>query len=425
MKTILIALLLWGMNSLLPAQTTAKQFFKTSKPNIFFDSSIPIMSAYGSEQTDTLKRFVGMLPTEEVPPFSFLDINGKEIRQPDLRGNLVYIGFWATWCTPCKEHIHNMQSTMEATKDRDIVYLFVSEDKDPNKWRNYVKENNLGGFHVNDQQGLVAMYWNIQALPNFFLLDKNGRVLLNSMLATTGFKEKLHLSILQDHPNYKQALTQYNRGNLKLKTKQYFESIQHYDKAIHLLPNYGDAYNKRGTAKKHLKDYLPAMEDLKKAIEIQPFQPSAHKELGDISMELKLYDVAIRDYNRAIELQSFYGEAFNGRGNAKLNLEKWEDALSDFDKAIELDPSLAVAFCNRSAAKIYFKQFESAIADCDTAIQLKPNLGQAYNHRGKAWFELGAYAKAIADYDKGASLIGKEETPYYLYRSEAVLKLKK
>jgi tetratricopeptide (TPR) repeat protein len=352
-----------------------------------------------------------------------VDINGKEIRLPDLLGRFVYIEFWSTWCIPCLAHINKIQSVIGSN---DTIYIFASVDKDASKWRKYVKENNLGGLHVNDQQSLVSMYWNIQALPNYFLLGKDGHIIVNSMLVTgSRTKDKLRSMLLQDHPNYKKALMHYNRGNLKLKTKQYLESIQHYDKAIQLLPDYGDAYNKRGTAKKHLKDYLSAMEDLKKAIEIQSFEASAHKELGDISMELKLYEVAIRDYDQAIALQGFYSEAYNGRGNAKLNLEKWKDALSDFDKAIELDPSLAVAFCNRSAAKIHFKQFESAIADCNTAIELKPNLGQAYNHRGKAWFELGAYAKAIADYDKGAALIGKEETPYYLYRSEAVLKLKK
>jgi tetratricopeptide (TPR) repeat protein len=422
MKTILIGLLLWGMNSLLLAQTTAQQLFVPSKPEIRLDSIIPITWLEpNSYKPGSQARFDGMLINEEVPPFAFVDINGKEVRQPELLGKFVYIEFWSTWCVPCLEHINKVQSVIGTN---DTIYIFISVDKDPYRWRNYVKKNNLGGFHVNDQQGLVGMYWNIQALPNYFLLGKDGRVLLNSLLAA-GSKDKHRSLILQEHPNYKQALIQYNRGNLKLKTKQYLEAIQHYDKAIKLLPNYGDAYNKRGTAKKHLKEYLSAMEDLKKAIEIQPYEPSAYKELGDISMELKLYEVAIRDYNRAIELQSFYGEAFNGRGNAKFNLEKWEDALSDFDKAIELDPSLASAFCNRSAVKIHFKQFESAIADCDTAILLKPNLGQAYNHRGKAWFELGAYAKAIADYDKGAALIGKEETPYYIYRSEAVLKFKK
>jgi tetratricopeptide (TPR) repeat protein len=424
MKTILIGLLLWGMNSLLPAQTTAKQFFKTSKPDMQLDSVIPITWLDPSfYKPGSQTRFDGMLINEAVPPFAFVDINGKEVRQPELLGKFVYIEFWSTWCVPCLEHINKVQSVIGTN---DTIYIFISVDKDPYRWRNYVKNNNLGGLHVNDQQGLVSMYWNIQALPNYFLLGKDGHIVVNSMLVA-GYhtKDKIRSILLQDRPNYKQALMHYNRGNLKLKTKQYLEAIGNYDKAIRLLPDYGDAYNKRGTAKKHLKEYLSAMEDLKKAIEIQPFEPSAHKELGDISMELKLYEVAIRDYNRAIEHQYFYSEAYNGRGNAKLNLEKWEDALSDFDKAIKLDPSLAVAFCNRSAVKIHFKQFESAIADCDTAILLKPNLGQAYNHRGKAWFELGAYAKAIADYDKGASLIGKEETPYYIYRSEAVLKLKK
>jgi thiol-disulfide isomerase/thioredoxin len=155
----------------------------SSKPGIELDNSITAVPLDATTyKPGATVRFDGMLINEGVPPFSFVDINGKEIRQPDLLGKVVYIDFWATWCAPCKEHIRYIQSTIEETKDKDIVYLFISVDKDPSKWRNYVKDNNLGGIHVNDQQGLVSMYWNIQALPNYFLLGKDGRVAINSFI---------------------------------------------------------------------------------------------------------------------------------------------------------------------------------------------------------------------------------------------------
>jgi thiol-disulfide isomerase/thioredoxin len=157
--------------------------FAASKPGMEIDNTLPAVAldptAYKPGET---VRFEGMLINEGVPPFSFVDINGKEVRQPDLLGKVIYIDFWATWCAPCKEHIRYMQSAIEENKDKDIVYLFISVDKDPTKWRNYVRENNLGGIHVNDQQGLVSMYWNIQAVPNYFLLGKDGRVAINSFI---------------------------------------------------------------------------------------------------------------------------------------------------------------------------------------------------------------------------------------------------
>jgi thiol-disulfide isomerase/thioredoxin len=155
----------------------------SSKPGIELDNSVQAVALNPNDyKPGATVRFEGMLINEGVPPFSFMDINGKEIRQPDLLGKVVYIDFWATWCAPCKEHIRYIQSTIEETKEKDIVYLFISVDKDTNKWRNYVKENNLGGIHVNDLQGLVSMYWNIQALPNYFLLGKDGRVAINSFI---------------------------------------------------------------------------------------------------------------------------------------------------------------------------------------------------------------------------------------------------
>jgi thiol-disulfide isomerase/thioredoxin len=157
--------------------------FAATKAGVEIDNSVAaVLLDPNAYKPGTPVRFDGMLINEGVPPFSFVDINGKEVRQPDLLGKVVYIDFWATWCAPCKEHIRYIQSTIEETKEKDIVYLFISVDKDPAKWRNYVRENNLGGIHVNDQQGLVSMYWNIQALPNYFLLGKDGRVAINSFI---------------------------------------------------------------------------------------------------------------------------------------------------------------------------------------------------------------------------------------------------
>ena len=128
--------------------------------------------------------FKGLAINENVPPFKLTDVNGKDIRQQDLLGKIVYIDFWATWCSPCQSQLTHSQGLMEKYKDnKNIVFLYISTDTDLDAWKTYLKDYKMKGFQANDPS-LVALNFMIQGLPNYFIIDKNGRVAYNSRISS-------------------------------------------------------------------------------------------------------------------------------------------------------------------------------------------------------------------------------------------------
>ena len=113
----------------------------------------------------------------ESPDFKYKDVNGKTVSLKDLRGKYIYIDVWATWCTPCRGELPDLKKLEEKMKGKKICFLSISIDKDIEKWKNMVKEEELGGIHVNtggEQKFLKA--YQIKGIPRFILLDKEGKI---------------------------------------------------------------------------------------------------------------------------------------------------------------------------------------------------------------------------------------------------------
>ena len=205
---------------------------------------------------------------------------------------------------------------------------------------------------------------------------------------------------------YRWAYDKYKLGNYK-------ESIENFDMAIQLKPNYALAYYNRGVAKEMLREYFAAKIDYSSANNLEPDAATLCHSMAGFAIVLGNYKGAISKYDMAIRLKPDYTEAYYNRGKAKFNLEKYFDAISDFDSAIRLKPDFAEAFDYRGLAKSNLGQHVFAIADFDTAIRLKPDYVKAYNNRGLAKFNLKQYASAVTDYDKAIQLNPNYAPAYY------------
>jgi peroxiredoxin len=157
---------------------TAHQLFESKNP---LDSVQKLQAIQRCANTKNHKlRYEGLVEGQVFPPFVLEDVHQKEIRLPDFAGKMVHIEFWATWSPVAVQHMQQMQSMIRANTDTSCVYLWVSVEPDAQRWRKYVIENQLVGYHVLDQQQLISMYCNVQAIPNYFLVDEKGKVVMNS-----------------------------------------------------------------------------------------------------------------------------------------------------------------------------------------------------------------------------------------------------
>ncbi|MDR2282690.1 MAG: TlpA family protein disulfide reductase [Sphingobacterium sp.] len=115
-----------------------------------------------------------------VPAFKFVfpDIDGNDTALEQLKGKLVLVDMWATWCGPCRGEEPYWEQLNEGYKDKAIAFVGVSTDKDKPKWEEYVKDKKLKGIqlHAGPDNGLSKSY-RVTSIPRYILIDKSGNLI--------------------------------------------------------------------------------------------------------------------------------------------------------------------------------------------------------------------------------------------------------
>jgi peroxiredoxin len=120
----------------------------------------------------------GNTTRELAPDFSWKDTNGNVIKLSVLKGKVVLIDFWATWCGPCKMTIPHVEALYETYRDKNVIVLGISVD-DPSTAANipsFIEQNGMKYLVVSDSNGTVSSLYGVSSIPRFFIIDKNGRV---------------------------------------------------------------------------------------------------------------------------------------------------------------------------------------------------------------------------------------------------------
>ncbi len=116
------------------------------------------------------------------PSFEYANISGEMVSSESLKGKLVYVDVWATWCGPCKREIPYLKEVEEKYKDKGVEFVSISIDKqkDKQKWIDFVNAESLKGVQViadNDWNSDFVKSYSITGIPRFLLIDENGNIL--------------------------------------------------------------------------------------------------------------------------------------------------------------------------------------------------------------------------------------------------------
>lgn len=129
----------------------------------------PVAAAGGA-----LERWAG----GATPPLALKSLAGAEVDLGRLRGKVVLINFWATWCEPCREEMPAMDGLRERFADEPFVILAVNVDEPEQRIRRFLERMPLG-FDILLDPGLRATKaWGARVLPATYLVDRQGRVRL-------------------------------------------------------------------------------------------------------------------------------------------------------------------------------------------------------------------------------------------------------
>lgn len=113
--------------------------------------------------------------------FAYPDVEGKIISLADFKGKLVLVDVWATWCGPCVAEIPSLKKLEEEFHDKDIAFVSVTIDieKDKEKWKKFIVDNQLGGVQLfaNGGNSIISKAYQISGIPRFMLFDKKGNII--------------------------------------------------------------------------------------------------------------------------------------------------------------------------------------------------------------------------------------------------------
>jgi len=113
--------------------------------------------------------------SEPVPDFSF-ELNGRAMRLADLRGQVVLLNFWATWCPPCVAEMPSLERLHQRLGPRGLTVLGVSVDTDRAAYENFLRDYKITFPNVRDPDRRISALYGTFMYPETYIVDRQGRL---------------------------------------------------------------------------------------------------------------------------------------------------------------------------------------------------------------------------------------------------------
>jgi thiol-disulfide isomerase/thioredoxin len=113
-------------------------------------------------------------PTSDA--FSFTALDGEKISRDGLRGTVVLLDFWGSWCPPCRESIPMVANLNKKFAGQPVKVVGISSDDNEDAWRTFIKNNHMTWTEFLDRDSQVQAIFEIQSFPTFIVLDRNGGI---------------------------------------------------------------------------------------------------------------------------------------------------------------------------------------------------------------------------------------------------------
>ena len=118
------------------------------------------------------------------PDFTMNDPAGNPVQLSSLRGKVVMIDFWASWCGPCRQENPHVVKLYQQYNTKGFEIIGVSLDRTKEEWVKAIQDDQLSWVHVSDLQfwqNTAARLYSVNAIPQTYLLDKEGKIIAKGL----------------------------------------------------------------------------------------------------------------------------------------------------------------------------------------------------------------------------------------------------
>ena len=155
-----------------------------------FQSDSTVENKYKQAIKNSYKQTIPLTAGAHVPYLKGVTLTGDEVNLSNYKGQYVYIFVWATWCGPCKTEMPAWEHMVSQMAHKNVAFLGISVDKSKTNWEEYFIYNKFPGVQLlsaGDWESPLIRDFKIQTVPQFILIDPNGKVVnMNAPAPTKG-----------------------------------------------------------------------------------------------------------------------------------------------------------------------------------------------------------------------------------------------
>jgi len=141
---------------------------------LLFTAAVPVWADDPPLQTS----LTAVKPRLTAPGIELRDMNDQPVSLASLKGQVVIVNFWATWCPPCRREFSSMERLRKIMTDRPLVVLAVNEGESTDVIEAFTATQDIPPKFpiLLDQAGDAMALWAVRGLPTTFIIDKRGRL---------------------------------------------------------------------------------------------------------------------------------------------------------------------------------------------------------------------------------------------------------